>query len=415
MIPHGRVGSRGRARDVPVDRGRRLHGRQRARVGTARNLRPLLRRDARRVHLGPRPDGAGVLAELARVRRLRTDRGLALRPLGSAGGGDHRRRDARRGPRADRSDDLALRVLSVLRPPRRRRPRLHDHPVDDHRHALVRAVARDGDGHPQRGEFSRRGRLLPRECVAHRDARVAWRAGGVRRRRLHHDGLAGSPLSRSATRRAAGARCRASAVRQRSVDAPARVPECPALGGVQHDGARSDRVSDHGDPSGRARCRSRLRAGHRGVALRVRGRLHDGRQSPGRLVVGSSGPGLGVRARFRRGDRRDRLSRADQGPAGPRAPAPLRGLRIRFRNADRAALGDSGRRLLRATSRRDPGSGPGGGRTRGRHRPFLGGWLFDVTGSYQLAFAAAGVAVAGSAGAAWIASTSAWSRPESRR
>ena len=58
-----------------------------------------------------------------------------------------------------------------------------------------------------------------------------------------------------------------------------------------------------------------------------------------------------------------------------------------------------------------------GGGLGGGIGPFLGGWLFDVTGSYQLAFAAAGVAVAGSAVAAWIAatSTSAWSRPESRR
>jgi MFS family permease len=35
--------------------------------------------------------------------------------------------------------------------------------------------------------------------------------------------------------------------------------------------------------------------------------------------------------------------------------------------------------------------------------PFLGGWLFDVSGSYALAFSAAGVAVAGSAVAAWLA------------
>jgi len=35
--------------------------------------------------------------------------------------------------------------------------------------------------------------------------------------------------------------------------------------------------------------------------------------------------------------------------------------------------------------------------------PFLGGWLFDATGSYQLAFAAASFAIAGSAVAAWIA------------
>ena len=35
--------------------------------------------------------------------------------------------------------------------------------------------------------------------------------------------------------------------------------------------------------------------------------------------------------------------------------------------------------------------------------PFLGGWLFDLTGSYQLAFMTAGVATAGSAVAAWLA------------
>lgn len=46
----------------------------------------------------------------------------------------------------------------------------------------------------------------------------------------------------------------------------------------------------------------------------------------------------------------------------------------------------------------------GGGGLGGAIGPFLGGWLFDVTGSYTLAFGAAGVAVAGSAVAAWIAS-----------
>jgi nitrate/nitrite transporter NarK len=35
--------------------------------------------------------------------------------------------------------------------------------------------------------------------------------------------------------------------------------------------------------------------------------------------------------------------------------------------------------------------------------PFLGGWLFDITGSYWLAFLAACAAVAGSAVAAWFA------------
>ena len=45
----------------------------------------------------------------------------------------------------------------------------------------------------------------------------------------------------------------------------------------------------------------------------------------------------------------------------------------------------------------------GGGGVGGFIGPFIGGWLFDVTGSYQLAFAAAAVAIAASAAAAWIA------------
>ena len=44
-----------------------------------------------------------------------------------------------------------------------------------------------------------------------------------------------------------------------------------------------------------------------------------------------------------------------------------------------------------------------GGGLGGAIGPFLGGWLFDVTGSYRLAFLAAAVAVAGSAVAAWFA------------
>jgi MFS family permease len=45
----------------------------------------------------------------------------------------------------------------------------------------------------------------------------------------------------------------------------------------------------------------------------------------------------------------------------------------------------------------------GGGGLGGFVGPFLGGWLFDVTGSYQIAFTAAALAIAGSAVAAWIA------------
>lgn len=44
-----------------------------------------------------------------------------------------------------------------------------------------------------------------------------------------------------------------------------------------------------------------------------------------------------------------------------------------------------------------------GGGLGGAIGPFLGGWLFDVTGSYRLAFVAASIAVAGSAVAAWLA------------
>jgi MFS family permease len=51
-----------------------------------------------------------------------------------------------------------------------------------------------------------------------------------------------------------------------------------------------------------------------------------------------------------------------------------------------------------------------GGGLGGAIGPFLGGWLFDVTGSYGLAFLAAAVAVAGSGVAAWFAA-----RPRSSR
>lgn len=43
---------------------------------------------------------------------------------------------------------------------------------------------------------------------------------------------------------------------------------------------------------------------------------------------------------------------------------------------------------------------------------FLGGWLFDVTGSYRLAFMAA--SVAGSAVAAWFAARPLASAPDAR-
>ena len=44
-----------------------------------------------------------------------------------------------------------------------------------------------------------------------------------------------------------------------------------------------------------------------------------------------------------------------------------------------------------------------GGGLGGAIGPFLGGWVFDVTGNYRMAFTAAAIAVAGSAVAAWVA------------
>jgi MFS family permease len=53
-----------------------------------------------------------------------------------------------------------------------------------------------------------------------------------------------------------------------------------------------------------------------------------------------------------------------------------------------------------------------GGGLGGAIGPFLGGWLFDVTGSYRLAFLAACIAVAGSAVAAWFAARATLSAPD---
>ena len=47
----------------------------------------------------------------------------------------------------------------------------------------------------------------------------------------------------------------------------------------------------------------------------------------------------------------------------------------------------------------------GGGGLGGFIGPFLGGWLYDVTGSYGVAFSVAAAAVAGSAVAAWMATS----------
>ena len=49
------------------------------------------------------------------------------------------------------------------------------------------------------------------------------------------------------------------------------------------------------------------------------------------------------------------------------------------------------------------GAAQGGGGLGGFIGPFLGGWLFDITGSYQIAFAVAALAIAASSVAAWVA------------
>src|SRR6266436_2640951 len=114
-----------------MGRGFSVHGRQRAGVGG-------------------RPDRARVLAELAGFRRLRAGGGLALRPLGNADGRDGRRGDPRCSPGAHGPGDVARAVLSVLRRSRRRGHRRHAHSIDDDRDAVVRAVARYGDGGAKR-------------------------------------------------------------------------------------------------------------------------------------------------------------------------------------------------------------------------------------------------------------------------
>ena len=56
-----------------------------------------------------------------------------------------------------------------------------------------------------------------------------------------------------------------------------------------------------------------------------------------------------------------------------------------------------------------------GGGLGGAIGPVLGGWLFDITGSYRLAFMAACVAVAGSAVAAWFAARPMAGAPDAQR
>ena len=156
-----------------MGRGLGVHGHQRAGVGGALHVRALLRRAARGVRLGARTDRLRLLAELARVRRLRAGGGLAPRSLGRAGGRDDWRPGSRRGPGSHRPGDIAGGVLPVLRGNRRRRDRLPPHPRDHDRDALVRAGARDRDGDPEHRGPGQRGTRLPAERVAHRYAGVA--------------------------------------------------------------------------------------------------------------------------------------------------------------------------------------------------------------------------------------------------
>lgn len=57
------------------------------------------------------------------------------------------------------------------------------------------------------------------------------------------------------------------------------------------------------------------------------------------------------------------------------------------------------------------GAAHGGGGVGGFIGPFLAGWLFDVTGNYDLAFVAAAASIAAAAVAAWIAVVRGRSRP----
>jgi nitrate/nitrite transporter NarK len=49
------------------------------------------------------------------------------------------------------------------------------------------------------------------------------------------------------------------------------------------------------------------------------------------------------------------------------------------------------------------GAAHGGGGVGGFIGPFLAGWLFDITGNYQLVFAVAAASITAAAVAAWVA------------
>jgi MFS family permease len=85
-----------------------------------------------------------------------------------------------------------------------------------------------------------------------------------------------------------------------------------------------------------------------------------------------------------------------RGPGRSAAARHVHGLRIQLP----ACASRNSRRFpptcSRGELRGDPSAWSGaGGRLGGAIGPVLGGWLFDVTGGYELAFAAAGLAVTG--------------------
>ena len=109
-------------------------------------------------------------------------------------------------------------------------------------------------------------------------------------------------------------------------------------------------------------------AGHRGLALRLRRRVHDGGQR--RSAAGSRiGPGAGGSSWPARPSRSSGSCASPRSEVpGPHSPPDLRPVRIRLRHANRPALHDSRRRLRRPAPGRDPRGGPGGGRPGRRDR-----------------------------------------------
>ena len=197
--------------------------------------------------------------------------------------------------------------------------------------------------------------------------------------------------------------CRSDADGRRRLDPRQGAPQRPVLGGVRDVGVRGDRLPDRDDPPGRARSRARLQRRHARVGVWTGWRVHGRGERDRRRPLGSLGQGVGLRARIGHRDRRHRLSRLARRPRRPPAPARLRGGRGRLRYAHFPAGGHPGRPLLGTASGGHSRGRPGGGGLGGFIGPFLGGWLFNVTGSYQIAFAVAALAIAASAVAAWVA------------